>query len=304
MKKDWRLKTKQELEEIIKTSKNYKQVLEKLGYSTCSANNKVVKAICEKYNFNISHFNHTTLKDLTNQRFGRLTVLYRDNSKESGHQKKSYWICKCDCGKITSVNSSSLISGKTQSCGCLRADKTSEALSIDLTNQRFGKLTAIKRVESIEEASGQIRTAWLCRCDCGHEIIVKTINLRSGDTKSCGCIYSKGEYLINNILNNLNINFKREYAFKDLLTKKNFVMRFDFAIFDKNNELKCLIEYQGNGHYIESNWDVSLKERQERDNKKREYCKEHNIPLIEIPYWDYDKINEEYIKERLDEYCN
>ena len=35
--------------------------------------------------------------------------------------------------------------------------------------------------------------------------------------------------------------------------------------------------------------------QQSYDNKKREYCKQHNLKLIEIPYWDFDKINSEYL---------
>ena len=60
-------------------------------------------------------------KDLTGQRFGKLTVLkmsdeYRISPK---YQKRQYlWICKCDCGNITTVTSHSLRSGHTTSCGC------------------------------------------------------------------------------------------------------------------------------------------------------------------------------------------
>lgn len=48
---------------------------------------------------------------------------------------------------------------------------------IDLTDQRFGKLVAVRMTER----------GWWCRCDCGHEVEVKTYYLRSGDTTSCGC---------------------------------------------------------------------------------------------------------------------
>jgi len=45
-------------------------------------------------------------------------------------------------------------------------------------------LTALAPAENIGS-----RTAWRCRCDCGREIVAKTCNLRSGRTKSCGCVY-------------------------------------------------------------------------------------------------------------------
>ena len=54
---------------------------------------------------------------------------------------------------------------------------------VDLTGQRFGRLTVIKRVEN----NGK-KVMWLCRCDCGNETTVFSGCLRAGHTKSCGCL--------------------------------------------------------------------------------------------------------------------
>lgn len=54
---------------------------------------------------------------------------------------------------------------------------------LDLRNQRFGRLTAISRVND----SSHIST-WLCQCDCGKRTQVKLGNLRNGHSKSCGCL--------------------------------------------------------------------------------------------------------------------
>ena len=53
---------------------------------------------------------------------------------------------------------------------------------LDLTGQRYGKLTVLTPAENVGG-----RTAWLCRCDCGRETVVKSQHLRAGHTKSCGC---------------------------------------------------------------------------------------------------------------------
>lgn len=55
---------------------------------------------------------------------------------------------------------------------------------IDLTGQKFGRLVVIKRVEN--DKYGNHR--WLCQCDCKHEVIVLGFNLKTGHTKSCGCL--------------------------------------------------------------------------------------------------------------------
>lgn len=56
--------------------------------------------------------------------------------------------------------------------------------AIDLTGQRFGRLTALGPVGR----SGNGRIAWSCRCDCGKTTTVSGKNLRNGNTQSCGCL--------------------------------------------------------------------------------------------------------------------
>ena len=58
---------------------------------------------------------------------------------------------------------------------------------IDLTGKRYGYLTVIKPVESLIYPSGRKRTQYLCRCDCGNEVVLPSSNLKSGNTRSCGC---------------------------------------------------------------------------------------------------------------------
>jgi len=53
---------------------------------------------------------------------------------------------------------------------------------IDLTGERYGRLVVLERAPN----DGR-RTMWRCVCDCGTEVVVRAENLRSGNTKSCGC---------------------------------------------------------------------------------------------------------------------
>lgn len=57
------------------------------------------------------------MKDLTKQKFGRLTVLEKTDERRSGH---IVWKCKCDCGKECLVSGKTLRNGGTTSCGCAR----------------------------------------------------------------------------------------------------------------------------------------------------------------------------------------
>ena len=101
------------------------------------------------------------------------------------------------------------------------------------------------------------------------------------------------------ILQQMNVKYSTQYSFNEL-KGKNF-LRFDFCILDKD-EIKCLIEYQGEQHYTPIEYfggQEVFHRQQEYDNLKRKYCQEHNIKLVEIPYWDYNKISAEYLQEKI-----
>lgn len=80
---------------------------------------------CSKFN------NPLIAEDLTNQNFGRLTVICRDIERDRNREGKSgnaHWLCKCSCGneELVSVNAYHLKKGITKSCGCLVSETTAE----------------------------------------------------------------------------------------------------------------------------------------------------------------------------------
>ena len=229
--------------------------------------------------------------DLTNQRFGRLIAQYKCNYKKGN---KYPWHCICDCGNETDVSTQDLITGKTTSCGCYRkecAKKIGAKTGIvngklrakDLTNQKFGRLIALE--PTIEHRGSNI--VWKCICSCGNEVKVTTTDLLSGNTQSCGCLKSKGQEEISKLLTQHNISFVTEKIFDNFqyeTTKGK--PRFDFYI-----DNKYIIEFDGIQHFENNSFfPLSLKEQKERDQVKNSWCKENNIPLIRIPYWQLSRL--------------
>lgn len=114
-------------------------------------------------------------KDISGQRFGHLTALYRTGEK----RRDIYvWRCACDCGKEKDVPISSLTGGFATSCGCAK-----RSYRKDITGQVFGSLTALEPTEKRFQRS----VIWRCRCVCGKECEVPTGRLIQGKVKSCGC---------------------------------------------------------------------------------------------------------------------
>ena len=66
------------------------------------------------------------MKDMTGQRFGRLTVLRRAGSTR---HREALWLCLCDCGNERTISGSSLRRGYSKSCGCLRDEIVSNTQS-------------------------------------------------------------------------------------------------------------------------------------------------------------------------------
>lgn len=109
---------------------------------------------------------------------------------------------------------------------------------------------------------------------------------------------SRGEIKIEEILKNADLNFKEEYSFPDLVASSGKPLRFDFAVFDDEEKLSFLIEYQGIQHYeAKSKFGgfSGLKKQQFNDMKKREYCRKKGIILLEIPYTLENRIDYDYI---------
>ena len=225
-------------------------------------------------------------KDLSGQRFGKLIALYRtfDHIQPNG-KKDTQWLCQCDCGRIVSIRGSNLTYGSAKSCGC----------SVNQTHligrckppiepgTKFGRLTVIEQVPKPENTV--VRGIYYkCKCDCGNEKIVPRILLDIGQVKSCGCLYSKGELKISELLQQNNLLYQQEHTFIGCRGASS-ELRFDFYI---NNSY--VLEYDGEQHFKPIYGEERFKIQQKYDNIKNEYCKTHNIPLIRIPYWHYDKI--------------
>ena len=131
-----------------------------------------------------------TTDDLIGQRIGMLTVLseVEPGSDTRGHLLRRF-ACRCDCGTEKVVNYHNLKTNCTRSCGCTRFKKKPP---VDLTDQRFGKLTVISEAKAYYQQSGNKKRRWLCKCDCGRETIVLQSNLTSQHgTRSCGCFAEK-----------------------------------------------------------------------------------------------------------------
>lgn len=143
---------------ILKTSQ-----LSSGDYKSCGCSSKEFQQIARDKRY-----------DITGQRFGKLTAI-----KKISTSGPSVWEFKCDCGSLIELRTQSVITHGVKSC--------KDCKGKDITGLRFGQLIVIKRAG--KGYSGALQ--WLCKCDCGNEVVVSGVNLRNGNTTSCGPLNNK-----------------------------------------------------------------------------------------------------------------
>lgn len=202
------------------------------------------------------------------------------------------------CGNIYQATPTSFLSGtRCPKCSAKRAGKKLSKT----TNQFKNELKHLfgNEFEVIGEYKNQKHKVIIKHSKCKKDFEIYPTDILKGVSCPYCSNRSIGEKRIINILRNNGIEFKKEYS--DSRLKYKYKLRFDFAIF-KLDRLVCLIEYDGIQHFKPVEYfggERALKEIKFRDKLKNSFCKQNNIPLIRIPYWEKDIEN--YIKESLKE---
>ena len=172
----------------------------------------------------------------------------------------------------------------------------------DLEGQIFGDLTVGPAKDGYTDKFGL--AWWPCKCHCGNFEFVRGNTLRLAKNKlackRCLGSISSGERAIIDWLKQHNIQYNTQVIFNNLRGVNEGLLRFDIGIKDNNNNFIYLIEFQGLQHYQPVEYfggEEQFKIQQEHDTRKRQWCQENNIKLIEIPY-NYNDLDE-YLSQLL-----
>jgi len=144
-------------------------------------------------------------------------------------------------------------------------------------------------------SGARAKVYWQCLKHIEHVWTAKiTDRTKHGRGSGCPlCRESRGEKLIKRYLDKNYIVYERQYQFKDSEIKLH---RFDFLIKHKN--FNGTIEYQGEQHYYPVNFGSKNKNEGVKnlttyvinDYKKKKFCTDNSIPILEIPFWEIDRI--------------
>lgn len=136
----------------------------------------------------------------------------------------------------------------------------------------------------LEPYDGKNRKVKFLHKKCGNVAYIYPEDFLTGIR--CPCEYdSHNEEKIGSYLTTMGIKYTQQYVFNDLVSDKGYPLRFDFAILGKQDELICLIEFDGEGHFKpieEFGGEAAFQRTRLHDELKNSYCQKNNIPLYRI----------------------
>jgi len=204
--------------------------------------------------------NRRKFRDITGQRFGKLTALSPTKERRCGNV---VWECRCDCGSLYYQTGRNLVRGFSRHCGCEKRSGKSAGFR-DLTNRRSNRLTALYPTEKRTSGGSVI---WCCICDCGKEAEVSETALVHGSQISCGCrMQEVGKELSGHLhfIDGTCIEFLKRKQRSDNRTGYTGVYRME------NGRYRAGITFKKTRYYL-GTYDTFEEAKQERQNAELRY---------------------------------
>ena len=203
---------------------------------------------------------------------------------------------KCSCGEVFKRNWSQIINLNQITCNtCSRkASSERQRRTVEYLENKCKDF----EIELLSKEYLNNAQKLSFKCKCGNIFVTSWAGVLSGKTccNTCSKIESKAVSIIKEYLDKNNYTYIREYRFSDC--RDIIPLPFDFAVIDGAGKVNLLIEYDGEQHYKPINFGgiskeeacLNLEKQRYHDELKNKYCKDNNIHLLRIPYWEKNNI--------------
>lgn len=195
-----------------------------------------------------------------------------------------------DCGFITKYYPRAFLITKSR---CPYCKKNMKKINTDIFKYEVSNIVG-DEYEVLGEYVNAITNIEIKHSTCGKIYEVAPFYFKKVQRcPFCFCNSSNGEVKIKYYLDKNKINYIPQYSFNDCKYKKKLF--FDFSIFNKDDVLLFLIEFDGKQHFEPVDYfggEENFKQTQIRDELKNQYCQDNNIRLHRIPYWEMDNLDD------------
>lgn len=201
-------------------------------------------------------------------------------------------IFQCNCGEIFKR---SFYNFKKYEKRCPKCREEEKSLNMALDYEKVKKYIEMYGAKLLDKEYKNAKTKLTIQCKCGIEFKTNFDKIKSKNKVRCNVCSKKTsnpEFIIGEKLKEFGLEYIEQYKFKDCVYIDKLI--FDFYI----PSINTCIEYDGEGHYKPFRFSKDkeamqrkLEETQIRDNIKTQYCKDNDIKLIRIPYFEFDNID-------------
>lgn len=173
-----------------------------------------------------------------------------------------------------------------QGCGCPECSGTKKP-TLDEVKRKLKRINSDIMILSNTYKNNKMKLK--CMCNNCNTIWYATWDNLSHGSGCPRCVNSKGEKQVEKYLQNNNIDYVSEYVFNDLKGIHDGFLKIDFYL----PEFNLCIEYDGRQHFEPVEFfggKEQFKIQKINDKLKDTYCRNNNIGLLRIPYWEFDNI--------------
>ena len=213
-------------------------------------------------------------------------------------QSKVEWKCKI-CGSVWESKMCNLLDGNTH---CYTCSKKRIRETVLLPNEVFLDRVSkiLPHIQPLEKFDGYY-VKLKCKCNRHNKLFLSTPHsLLKGQCGCPLCYETHGERKLRIILEKYGLEIEQQFTFNDC--KDEALLKFDG--YCKQHHIA--FEFHGEQHYRVVDFsgkdykraEKQFEKMQRRDQIKRDYCIQHGIILIEIPYWEYEDM-EKYLMKHI-----
>ena len=227
--------------------------------------------------------NRLTIEEVKNQVYNNSDAELLSEEYINNSQKLSF---KCRCGNKFKRSYANFIKGSNI---CVECSKEKMRNKFQFTYNEVKNQIELNGCTLLSTSYKNTKSKLLIMCKCGNKFKRTLTDFKVSRHQCSECSDSKPATAIKEYLSKNNVCYNKEQDYEGLIGLNGGNLRYDYALLD-NGLTRVIIEYDGEFHFHQFYKEQKFDLIKTHDNIKNNFCKNKNIPLIRIPYWEQENL--------------